>query len=201
MFYFFLYYHFSDLQTTDFWLFEMHFILFICSTLETRKCDAKRLVLLCFLTRKDVADRQKTVSIYGSEATDIHQRRPRRKGASAATALTVRCGEINGHCEVNLGPGTVTERIRLTEGSKNMQPNEAQPGLTPHSATALIKEQPSHSNLYYTPRSGVPKWGPITLFIIPFLRKRRVHILQAASRSGSEIESVCVITEHPSSTN
>lgn len=62
--FFFLYYYFSDLQITDFWLFEMHFILFICSTLETRKCDAKRLVLFCFLTRKDVADRQKTLSVF-----------------------------------------------------------------------------------------------------------------------------------------
>lgn len=78
------------------------------------------------------------------KATDIHQRRPRRNWVSAGTALTVRCREINGHCEVNLGPGTVMERIRLTEGRKNMQPNEARQGLTLHSATALIKEQPSH---------------------------------------------------------
>lgn len=52
------------------------------------------------------------------KATDIHQRRPRRNWVSAGTALTVRCREINGHCEVNLGPGTVMERIRLTEGRK-----------------------------------------------------------------------------------
>lgn len=71
-----------------------------------------------FLTRKDVADRQKTLSVFMGNATDIHQRRPRRNRVLAGTALTVRCREINGHCEVNLGPGTVMERIRLTEGRK-----------------------------------------------------------------------------------
>lgn len=93
---------------------ELHFITFVCSTLETKNVTSS----FCFLTRRDVADRQKTLSVFMGNATDIHQRRPRRNRVSAGTALTVRCREINGHCEVNLGPGTVMERIRLTEGRK-----------------------------------------------------------------------------------
>lgn len=89
---------------------------YLCSTLETKKCHVK--FLFCFFNKEGCCRQaENSVSIMGN-ATDIHQRRPRRNRVSAGTALTVRCREINGHCEVNLGPGTVMERIRLTEGRK-----------------------------------------------------------------------------------
>lgn len=90
----------------------------ICMQHARNKKMSRQVFVFSFLTRRDVADRQKTLSVFMGNATDIHQRRPRRNRVSAGTALTVRCCEINGHCEVNLGPGTVMERIRLTEGRK-----------------------------------------------------------------------------------
>lgn len=102
----------SDLL--DMWIAFHH----ICMQHARNKKMSRQVFVFCFLTRRDVADRQKTLSVFMGNVTDIHQRRPRQNRVSAGTALTVRCREINGHCEVNLGPGTVMERIRLTEGRK-----------------------------------------------------------------------------------
>lgn len=47
-------------------LFELHFIIFICSWLETRKCDAKHFVLFCFFNKEGCCRQaENSVSIYG----------------------------------------------------------------------------------------------------------------------------------------